>query len=48
MDEVDEEAAKMAQQAIDRMEWIEKNIGKRRGLDLYTSDRPVKSRKTTV
>jgi hypothetical protein len=48
MDKVDEEAAKMAQRAIDRMEWIEKNIGKRRDLDLYTGDRPLKSRKTAV
>ena len=28
MDEVDEEAAKMAQRAIDQMEWIEKNFEK--------------------
>jgi len=43
MDEVDEEVAKMAQQAIDRMEFIEKNFGKQRDLDLYTGDRPLKS-----
>jgi hypothetical protein len=48
MDEVDEEVAKMVRQAIDRMEFIEKNFGKRRDLDLYTVDRPLKSRKTAV